>query len=234
MYRFKAKPKLVDFVMGKLPKDRFNCVYPFANADIDYCDPFWIKKKKQRNRNKVKAYVSIFVCFLSKAIHSESVNDLITKVFIAALKRFFSYRGKSKARQRMDERSGETLEKWEEYFSDPRVNSERRVIKAIWPRLFKWVERASGEVLYCVTQIFTGHGCFGTYLYREGRARCHHCDGDEDTMQHTLKYCPAWTKERRVLVQQMGRDDISFSGIIEAMFESECGLLLSEAVMLQK
>lgn len=50
-------------------------------------------------------------------------------------------------------------------------------------------------------QIFMGHGCFGDYLCHIGReedACCHHCDANEDTAQHTLKFCPAWMAERRV------------------------------------
>lgn len=75
------------------------------------------------------------------------------------------------------------------------------------PRLVKWVERAGGEVSYRVTQIFTGH------------ARCHHCDEDEDTAQHTLKLCQAWAEGRRVLVQKIDGNDLSLSGIIAAMLE---------------
>ncbi|XP_071576010.1 uncharacterized protein [Temnothorax nylanderi] len=92
---FKAKPKMVEYEMGNLSKDRFESTRPFSNSGIDYCGPFWIKEKKQRNRNKVKVYVSIFVCLSTKAVHLELVSGLTTEEFIAALKRFFSRRGKA-------------------------------------------------------------------------------------------------------------------------------------------
>jgi len=41
-----------------------------------------------------KAYISIFVCFSTKAVHIELVTDLTTDAFLAALKRFISRRGK--------------------------------------------------------------------------------------------------------------------------------------------
>lgn len=106
--------------------------------------------------------------------------------------------------------------------------------------MIKWVERGWGEMSYRATQMFTGHGCFGSYLRRIGRensARCHHCEGDEDTAQHTLEACPAWVEERRVLVQVIDETDFSLSSIIAAMLESEeswrAVFSFCEAIMLQ-
>ncbi|GFY02626.1 integrase catalytic domain-containing protein [Trichonephila clavipes] len=51
-----------------------------------------------RATNSVKAvcirYVSIFVCFVTKAVHFELVSDLTTQTFIASLKRFIARRGR--------------------------------------------------------------------------------------------------------------------------------------------
>ncbi|XP_011883889.1 PREDICTED: uncharacterized protein LOC105571032 [Vollenhovia emeryi] len=88
--------------MGDLPKERSRFIRPFANSGVDYCGPFLIKEKKERNRNKVKVYVSIFVCLSTKAVHLELVSDLksylnylTTEAFLAVLRRFFSRRGKA-------------------------------------------------------------------------------------------------------------------------------------------
>ncbi|XP_070159469.1 uncharacterized protein [Polyergus mexicanus] len=72
------------------------------------------------------------------------------------------------------------LKRWDEHLSNPQDTSGRRVVEAIRPHLIKWVTRAGGEMSYRATQVFTGHGCFGSYLCRIGKedgARCHHCTG---------------------------------------------------------
>ncbi|XP_018402067.1 PREDICTED: uncharacterized protein LOC108779200 [Cyphomyrmex costatus] len=92
---FEARPRLLEYTMGDLPRDRFVCSRPFANSGVDYCGPFLIKEKMHRNRGKIKVYVSVFICLSSKAVHLELVSDLTTESFLATLKRFFSRRGKS-------------------------------------------------------------------------------------------------------------------------------------------
>ncbi|XP_033228808.1 uncharacterized protein LOC117180418 [Belonocnema kinseyi] len=92
---FRAKPRGVNYIIGNLPENRLFSPRPFLNVGVDYCGPFWIKEKRHRNRDKVKAYVSIYVCLTSKAVHLELVSDLSTEVFIGSLNRFFARRGKS-------------------------------------------------------------------------------------------------------------------------------------------
>ena len=41
-------------------------------------------------------YVSIFICFATKAVHLELVSDLTTEAFLASLSRFFSRRRRSR------------------------------------------------------------------------------------------------------------------------------------------
>jgi len=71
------------------------------------------------------------------------------------------------------------------------------------------VDRAQGELTYRMTQVLTGHGCFGEYLYRIKRERttqCHHCTEVRDTAQHTLAECQEWEGLRRVLVDKVVPD----------------------------
>lgn len=79
--------------MGDLPETRVSMSRPFLNTGVDYCSPFYIKEKAHRNRNKIKIYVAIFVCFTTKAVLIEAVNDLTTEAFLVALRRFMSRRG---------------------------------------------------------------------------------------------------------------------------------------------
>ncbi|XP_053989984.1 uncharacterized protein LOC128882410 [Hylaeus volcanicus] len=71
-----------------------------------------------------------------------------------------------------------------------------RVAGALLPHLKRWRERRHGRLTCRATQVFTGHGCFGVYLCRIGKeaaAACHHCGEEEDSAQHTLEECPAFS-----------------------------------------
>ncbi|XP_072152507.1 uncharacterized protein [Bemisia tabaci] len=89
----KLKPVSVDYLMGDLPAARVTPARPFSRVGIDLCGYFFLKEKKYRNRNQVKAYVVVFVCFVTKAVHLELVTDLSSDSFIAALRRFIARRG---------------------------------------------------------------------------------------------------------------------------------------------
>ncbi|KAJ0176541.1 hypothetical protein K1T71_007720 [Dendrolimus kikuchii] len=89
-----------------------------------------------------------------------------------------------------------------------------------------WIRRSHGTLTFRLTQVLTGHGCFGRYLCRLGReatSGCHHCDtGDEDTALHTLQECPAWTELRRELVAHTGLDT-SLPAVVRTMVGSSTG-----------
>ncbi|XP_071576454.1 uncharacterized protein [Temnothorax nylanderi] len=114
------------------------------------------------------------------------------------------------------------LAKWREYLEDPRL-SGRRVAEAVRPCLEDWVSRRGRGVTFHMTQVLTGHSCFGEYLCqigKEGTTLCHHCVEEMDSAQHTLVHCPTWAKERRVLRSVVGRD-LSLLAIVAAMVGGE-------------
>ncbi|CAK9799131.1 hypothetical protein ANTPLA_LOCUS1906 [Anthophora plagiata] len=90
----KLNPKLQNYTMGDLPKNRVIHSRPFTNVGLDYCGPFLLKEKKFRNKGKIKSYVAVFVCFTTRAVHLELVTDLTTETCLEAIKRFCARRGK--------------------------------------------------------------------------------------------------------------------------------------------
>lgn len=88
----KAKPQLFTQIMGNLPSTRVTPARPFINSGVDFCGPFWVHYKV-RGKKPQKAYIAVFCCFATKAVHLELVSDLTTEAFIGALKRFVSRRG---------------------------------------------------------------------------------------------------------------------------------------------
>ena len=52
-----------------------------------------IRHGGQKSRTLSKAYVSLFICLATRAIHLELVSDLTASAFVAALRRFMARRG---------------------------------------------------------------------------------------------------------------------------------------------
>lgn len=91
---FRVKPRQQNVIMGMLPQDRLRPSPPFFACGVDYAGPVLIKDKKGRGNKKIKAYISLFVCFSTKAVHLELVTELTKDAFIAAFRRFVARRGK--------------------------------------------------------------------------------------------------------------------------------------------
>lgn len=90
-FRFNAQ--FASQIMSPLPLDRVQKSRPFSKTGIDFAGPVQIKSSRLRKAPIQKAYIAIFICMVTKAIHIELVSDLSTDAFIATLKRFLSRRG---------------------------------------------------------------------------------------------------------------------------------------------
>ncbi|XP_055589036.1 uncharacterized protein LOC129741338 [Uranotaenia lowii] len=88
---FRSKPQMIQQSIADLPTSRVAPRRPFTVCGVDYCGPVYLKSAV-RNRGPTKAYVCIFVCFTTRAVHIELVSDLSTPAFIAALRRFAARR----------------------------------------------------------------------------------------------------------------------------------------------
>ena len=65
----------------------------FGKVGVDYAGPFLLKLGKVRKPIVVKAYVCVFVCITTKAVHLELVSDLTKEAFLATIKCFVARRG---------------------------------------------------------------------------------------------------------------------------------------------
>lgn len=91
---YRMKPQLINPIMGLLPKDRLTISPPFHITGVDYAGPILIRDRKGRGSKLHKCYISVFVCFSTKALHLELVTDLSSEAFLATFRRFVSRRGK--------------------------------------------------------------------------------------------------------------------------------------------
>lgn len=90
-FRHTAKPTTQ--LMGALPPARVMPSRPFAHCALDYSGAILVRSAKGRGHHATKAYVAVFVCLATKAVHVELAGDLTTAAFIAAYERFTARRG---------------------------------------------------------------------------------------------------------------------------------------------
>lgn len=90
-YKYASKPSQP--LMSDLPAARVASQRPFLDVGVDFGGPFHIKESLRRNAPSRKAYLCLFICFSTKAVHLELVSDLSSAAFLAALDRFVGRRG---------------------------------------------------------------------------------------------------------------------------------------------
>lgn len=89
----KQSAKVHSQLMGDLPSCRITPSRTFQHTGIDYAGPIEIRTGKGRGYKSIKGYFCIFVCMVTRAVHSEAVTDYSAKTVILTLIRFVSRRG---------------------------------------------------------------------------------------------------------------------------------------------
>ena len=88
----KAAPRPQPQFLGQLPEERITTTPAFHTTGLDFAVPFTLKKGHTRKPVYVKAYICVFICFSTRAIHIEVISDLTTSAFLAGMVRFVSRR----------------------------------------------------------------------------------------------------------------------------------------------
>ena len=83
----RARVKAGQQVSAPLPKERINEAQAFEITGIDFAGPVYVKPDNK------KAYIALFTCAVTRAVHLELVSDLTTDAVLLALKRFIARRG---------------------------------------------------------------------------------------------------------------------------------------------
>lgn len=90
---YRTRPREVQPQMGNLPKFRLQQVKPFMITGVDYAGPITLKSSPTRRTVPTQAYICLFICMTTKALHLELASDLSTETFLMAFSRFISRRG---------------------------------------------------------------------------------------------------------------------------------------------
>ena len=89
----KIRGQTMQQMMADLPSFRVNPGHPFQHTGVDFAGPFMLRSITGRGQKRHKAYICLFVCFKTRALHLEVAKDLSTNNFISALNRFIGRRG---------------------------------------------------------------------------------------------------------------------------------------------
>ena len=73
----KAYLRTASQMMGQLPEARVSPSPPFSTTGIDFAGPFTTKRGNPRKPTRLKSYVCIFVCFMTRAVHMELRSDCL-------------------------------------------------------------------------------------------------------------------------------------------------------------
>lgn len=90
---FRFRPKAITPSMADLPKSRVTEAKAFLECGVDFAGPLYITLGRRRGVKSQKAYICLFVCLVTKAIHIELASDLTTATFLNCFKRFLARRG---------------------------------------------------------------------------------------------------------------------------------------------
>lgn len=90
---FKNSPSHLNTKMADLPSYRVQETKAFVHTGVDYAGPINITLCRRRGQRSQKAYICLFICLVTKAVHIELTTDLSSDTFISAFKRFISRRG---------------------------------------------------------------------------------------------------------------------------------------------
>ncbi|CAB0027785.1 unnamed protein product [Trichogramma brassicae] len=81
-------------IMASLPPQRVTPCRAFARTGLDYAGPFQVWSSRRHGVRATKAWVAVFVCMTTKAVHLELAGDLSTASLLGALTRFSRRRGR--------------------------------------------------------------------------------------------------------------------------------------------
>lgn len=90
---FRVNPVHLTPKMADLPSFRVQEAKAFVHTGVDYAGPIRIILTRRRGQHAQKAYICLFICLVTKAVHIELVSDLSSDTYLAAFKRFISRRG---------------------------------------------------------------------------------------------------------------------------------------------
>lgn len=93
----------------------------------------------------------------------------------------------------------DTLQSWQQLWDS---SKKGRWTHKLIPRIEAWIDWGPSILNFYVTQVLTGHGCFGSFLKKIAKQDsdlCWFCPGKVDNPEHFLFECDRWAADRITL-----------------------------------
>jgi hypothetical protein len=144
--------------MAALPEFRVRESFPFSKVGVDFAGPLFVKSKIGESK---KAYIALFSCCVTRAVHLELVEDLTSQTFRRALRRFSSRRGTPALIVSDNAKTFRATQKaLKQLFNHPEVRSDLERTKTEWrfnleraPWWGGFFERHVGCVKACLKKV---------------------------------------------------------------------------------
>ncbi|XP_044174315.1 uncharacterized protein LOC122957942 [Acropora millepora] len=78
---------------SQLPRFRLSHEFAFTSIGVDFAGPVYVKDIYHKSADMNKAYIVLYTCASSRAVHLDLVPRLTTEVFVRSFKRFIARRG---------------------------------------------------------------------------------------------------------------------------------------------
>lgn len=88
----RLKARVQQQQMANLPPPRVRGDLPFTQTGVDFGGPFSLKSHLARGTRSYKAWIALFTCLSTRAVHLELVTSLSAEAFLAAFHRFTARR----------------------------------------------------------------------------------------------------------------------------------------------
>jgi len=162
-----------------------------TTSRLMYAAPFWVDTMSAKGWKKLAAIhrrsqLRVACSYRTVSHEAGAVISGIPPISLLAKERAEIFRGRDKAEARRD-----LIAKWQEEW-DNGVNGKGRWTHKLIGRLDEWLSCKAGQVTYHLTQLLSGHGCFGSYLHRfhlletDACAQCGHVPDDPE---HAIFSC---------------------------------------------
>lgn len=184
-----------------------------------YAAPFWSDTMSVKGWKKLAAIhrrsqLRVACCYRTVSYEAAAVISGIPPISLLAKERTEIYKGRDKAEARRD-----LIAKWQEEW-DNGTNGNGRWTHRLIGRLEEWLSRKSGQVTYHLTQVLSGHGCFGSYLHRFhllDSDACAQCGHSPDDPEHAIFKCDAWENWRLQTCGELEVEELRADNLIQLM-----------------